>query len=359
MVATLRDIAERCGVSRATVSLVLQDSHRVSEPTKVRVRQAMAEMDYVYDRRAAHLRGRRTHGVGVVLTDIHNPALADLAMVLEDAAHEADCNTMMSFTGDDSQKQARIIRAMMEYRLDGIVLSPAKGTSAADLSPLDRSGVPYVLVTRRVRDLGSDYVGPNNAMAGRLLVDHLVALGARSVAFLGGSHGVSARLERVTGMRDRWRECGLVWQSDLSIATNALEGGGCEAVRILASKATLPDAIVGYSDTVARGILLELRHLGIQPGRDIAVAGFDNDPVAMHLHPSLTSVDTFMGRVGEEALRLLLTRIVGSDRESVTTLIKPELHARESTEGWVPTDSGVTAPNRFGWVDGIASAVTD
>ena len=256
MAVRLRDIAERCGVSRATVSLVLQDSRRVSEATKARVRQAMAEMDYVYDRRGAHLRGRRTQGVGVVLTDIHNPALADLAMALEDAADEADCGTMMGFTEDDLKKQARIVRAMMEYRLDGIVLSPARGTTTEDLMPLVRSGLPYVLVTRRVRDPISDYVGPNNALGGRLLVDHLVSLGAKSVAFLGGSQGVSARVERVAGMRDRWKERGLTWRADLSIHTNALEGGGHEAVRILLSAGKLPDAVVGYSDTVAGGFCL-------------------------------------------------------------------------------------------------------
>ena len=339
MAARLRDVAERCGVSRATVSLVLQDSRRVSQATKSRVRQAMAEMNYVYDRRGAHLRGGRTHGVGVVLTDIHNPALADLAMALEDAADDADCSTMMGFTGDDLKKQARIVQAMMEYRVDGIVLSPARGTSVEDLAPLARSGLPYVLVTRRIHDPASDYVGPNNAMGGRLLIDHLVSLGVRSVAFLGGSPGVSARQERMTGMRDRWKERGLVWRAALSIPTNALEGGGHEAVRSLLSAGALPDAIVGYSDTVARGILLELRERGIRPGQDVAVAGFDNDPVATHLHPSLTSVDTFMGRVGAEALRILLAKIGNSSKEPETTLIKPELRVRESTEGWIPSDS--------------------
>jgi LacI family transcriptional regulator len=191
-----------------------------------------------------------------------------------------------------------------------------------------------VLVTRRVRDPVSDYVGPNNAMGGRLLVDHLVSLGARSAAFLGGSQGVSARLERVSGMRERWKEHGRAWQSNLSIQTNALESGGHEAVRILMSTGNMPDAIVGYSDTVARGILLELRQRGVRPGQDVAVAGFDNDPVGMHLHPSLTSVDTFMGRVGAEALHLLLTKIDGPPRDAVTSLIKPELYVRESTEEW-------------------------
>jgi LacI family transcriptional regulator len=334
---TLRDIANACGVSRATVSLVLQDSPRVSEPTKVRVRKAMADMDYIYDRRAAQMRGSRVHTFGLVLTDIHNPALANLAMAVEDAAAEIDCSVVMAFTSDEVGKQTSVVRAMMEHRLDGIVISPAKGTIAQDLAPLVRSAAPFVMVTRRLRDVSCDYVGPNNAMAGRLLAEHLAESGARSLAFLGGANGVSARQERVDGLRDRWKRRGLTWRPDLSIEANALESGGRQAVRILRERPPFPDAIVGYSDTVVRGILGELRDNGIRPGLDVAVAGIDNDPIAIHLTPPLTSVTTHMELVGRGALELLLDRIDHPVREPITRLIKPDLQVRESTALWIAT----------------------
>lgn len=334
MGTTLRDIAERCGVSRATVSLVIQDSPRVSAPTKVRVRAAMAEMGYIYDRRAAHLRSRRAHGYGLVLTDVHNPGLAELAMALEDAAAERDTSVVMGFTRDDLGRQTQIIRTMLEYRLDGIALSPATGTTVDDLMPMVRSGMPHVLVTRRLAGFDSDYVGPNNMRAGRLIADHLVSLGATSLAFLGGSHHVSARLERARGLREEWQKRGRTWNADLSIASNALESGGREAVILLRDKGPLPDAIVGYSDTVVRGILAQLKDIGVQPGRDIAVAGIDNDPMAEHLNPSLTSVDTYMSNVGRDALELLLDQASNGARPARTTLIKGSLHVRDSTNLW-------------------------
>jgi LacI family transcriptional regulator len=334
MATTLRDIAERCGVSRATVSLVIQDSHRVSEPTKERVRAAMVEMGYIYDRRAAHLRSRRAHGFGLVLTDVHNPGLAELAMALEDAAADAECSVVMGFTRDDLGRQNQIIRTMLEYRLDGIVLSPASRTTLNDLMPMVRSGMPHVLVTRRIQGFESDYVGPNNMRAGRLLADHMASLGARSLAFLGGSHRVSARLERARGLRDQWQKLGLPWRAELSIATSALEEGGREAVGLLRERGPLPDAIVGYSDTVVRGILAQLKEDGIRPGRDVAVAGIDNDPMAPHLDPSLSSVDTYMAQVGRDAFGLLLGRTSEPTRTPVTTLIKGSLHVRDSTRLW-------------------------
>ena len=126
---------------------------------------------------------RRAHGFGLVLTDAHNPGLAELAMALEDASAEAGSSLVMGFTRDDLQKQTDIIRSMMEYRLDGIVLSPARGTSVDDLLPMARSKVPHVLVTRRLHGYQSDYVGPNNMMAGRLLADHMASLGATAWPF--------------------------------------------------------------------------------------------------------------------------------------------------------------------------------
>jgi LacI family transcriptional regulator len=306
----------------------------VSAPTKVRVRDAMAEMGYIYDRRAAQMRSRRAHGFGLVLTDVHNPGLAELAMALEDASAESGSSLVMGFTRDDLQKQTDIILSMMEYRLDGIVLSPARGTSVNDLLPMARSKVPHVLVTRRLHGYQSDYVGPNNMMAGRLLADHMASLGATSLAFLGGNPAVSAREERARGLRDQWRKLGLEWRKELSIASNAQEPGGREAVMMLLQQGPLPDAIVGYSDTVVRGILRQLKDSGIEPGIDVAVAGIDNDPMAVHLHPSLTSVDTHMAETGRAAFSLLLDRISNPERETVTTLMKGSLHVRESTSMW-------------------------
>ena len=341
MRVTLLDVAQHCGVSRATVSLVLQDSMRVSEKTKNRVREAMADMGYVYDRRAANLRSRRTSGFGLVLTDIHNPALADLAMSSEDAAGAAGCSMMMGFTRDDLDRQNQILQAVMEYRLDGLVLSPATGTTVDHLTPLVTGGMPVVLVTRRLYGLPCDYAGPDNAMGGRLIADHLAAIGARSVALVGGSVGVTAQQERLRGLSTQWEKLGLRWNPDLAIPTNALESGGREGVRRLVQLPSTPDAIVCYSDTVARGVYTELRRHGLRPGEDVAVVGFDNDPTVRHLYPPLTSTDTHMADVGTEAIRLLLSKVADPLRDHETTLLPSELHERESTRTWGPRGAGL------------------
>lgn len=333
---TLSDVATKCGVSRATVSLVLQDSKRVSEPTKQRVRSVLAEMGYVYNRQAASLRMDRSFTLGLVLTDIHNPALAALAMAVERVADEAGCVLMMGYSSDSLERQTRILQTMMEYRLDGIVISPSSNTTARSLQPLAQSGVPHALVTRRILDYSSDYVGPDNFAAGELLAEHLADIGAKSVAFLGGSIGVSARDEREGGLRTRATKRGIVWRPDLSIASRADDEGGATAVRQLLGMGPVPDAIVGYSDTVVRGALGELRRHSIRPGRDVAIVSFDNSPEAKHMHPALTSVDTYMSEVGEGAARQVLERINEPDRPTTSRMLQPTLNVRASSQLWVP-----------------------
>lgn len=344
---TLSDVAARCGVSRATVSLVLQDSHRVSARTKARVRQVLAEMNYVYDRRAANLRLQRSFTLGLVLTDIQNRALAELAMAVEDRANEGGCGVVMGYSRDSVSRQSQVLQLMMEQRLDGVVLSPASGTVPADLSPLTRSNTPFILVTRRIRRLKADYVGPNNSAGGDLIGEHLADLGVKRVAFVGGYAGVSARSERMKGVRKGLLRRGISWDPRLDIPSDAARTGGVEAVRVLLSEHGLPDAIVGYSDAVVAGVLIGLRRAGIRAGADVAVAGFDNSPEAAELDPPITSVSTFMERVGARATQQLLERVSQlnlspdsqANLEPAIYLVDPELHVRASTADWRPDRS--------------------
>ena len=236
--------------------------------------------------------------------------------------------------GTTSDARTKTIRTMLEYRLDGIVLSPASRTTLNDLMPMVRSGMPHVLVTRRIQEFEMDYVGPNNMRAGRLLADHMASLGARSLAFLGGSHRVSARLERARGLRDQWQKLGLPWRAELSIATSALEEGGREAVCLLPGARSAARRHRGLQRH-GRSRHPRAAQGGWNPPRTRCCGGGDrNDPMAPHLDPSLSSVDTYMAQVGRDAFGLLLGRTSEPTRTPVTTLNKGSLHVRDSTRLW-------------------------
>lgn len=355
---TLRDVAAGCGVSRATVSLVLQDSTRVSMDTKERVRATMRSLGYVYDRRAATLRSQRSMTIGMIVTDVRNPFFAELTMALENALHDTGYTLLLGYSHDELERQARLIGVMSEHRVDGVVLLPASGTPVAALSALVALEVPHVLVTREIPGYDADYVGVDNVAAGTLVREHLESLGVRSLAFLGGPEPSSARAERARGLglevtpkprgvrsgpEQPARRVGKRGRWPCDIPTTAEATGGLRAVELLLDQGPLPDALVAYSDAVAQGVLTGLRARGLTPGRDVAVASFDDTLDARHAAPPLTSVATFPGQVGEQAARLLLRRLAHPEQPSRRILLRPTLEPRASSQLWTPSH---TSPRR-------------
>lgn len=332
---TINDVAEATGVSRATVSLVLQDSNRVSVATKERLRAAMVELGYVYDRRAANLRSQRAMTMGMIATDVRNPYFAEVTMGIEEEVSQAGYTLVLGYTRDILARQERVLRSMAEQRVDGIFLLPATGTTAKGLrQTLGGSQIPHVLFARRVRGHDSDYVGADNVKGGGLIAEHLHDIGIGSAAFLGGPEGSSARKERVGGLQRGLDRHGITIDPDQVIASSATAEGGAEAVEKLLVSAPLPDALVAYNDVVAFGVLRALRQNGIEPGRDVAVIGFDDVPAAAVEHPSLTTVATFPERIAVEAARLLIRRTEGADDGARQVLLEPELRVRDSTTAW-------------------------
>jgi LacI family transcriptional regulator len=284
------------------------------------------------------MRKQTSSTFGLLLTDVKNTALADLAMSFVESSDRGGYVVMAAYSGDSRKRQSRILQEMTEHRLDGIVLSPAAYTSPDDLSILDATGTPHVLVTRKIKGHEADYVGPDNVAAGRYIGEHLAAVGVRSVAFVGGASQVSARGERLSGLRRALSKEGIRWNPALSVVSNAERSGGIDGVTQLSQSSTMPDAIVGYSDAVAFGVLAELTRHGIAAGRDVAVAAYDNSPEAEFYSPPLTSVDTFMGQVGARAVETLMSRLAGRT-EPITELIQPVLHVRYSTAAWREPDN--------------------
>ncbi|MFE0508444.1 LacI family DNA-binding transcriptional regulator [Streptomyces sp. NPDC058964] len=343
---TLSDVAAASGVSKATVSLVVRDSPRVSAATKARVRATMEELGYVYDRRAANLRAQRSMTVALVATNVRNPYFAELTMAIERVLYKRGYTLLLGYSHDDQERQTRLLEAMSEHRVDGVLLVPSYDTSSEMLrKTLTASGTPHVLVTRHVPRHQADYIGVDNREAGQLLGDHLVRSGRRHVAFLGGPPRSTAREEREQGLRTALEGHGLVLDPSLSIATSADRDGGERAVDMLAGTGRPYDAVVCYSDVVAFGAISALRARGVEPGREVAVAGFDDVPDAALQHPSLTTVATHPDQTGTEAAELLLRRIEEPDVPPRTVLLTPELKVRDSTRSR-PAGSGADSEDQ-------------
>lgn len=329
---TMKDVAAHAGVSRATVSLVVRDSPRITAETKARVRQAMEGMGYVYDHRAAVMRADRTMTMGLVATDVRNPYFAELTMALQTRLQEAGFALITGYSMDDQVREERLLEVMVQRHVDGVFVIPSKTTTSDVLKRwLLTSGTPHVLLVRPIQGHDADYVAADNRRAGALLGDHLAAEGCQSVAFLGGPPQSTVRSDRERGLVDGLNARGIGFDWTLSIASSAERSGGVSAVSRLLADSPLPDAIACYNDVVAFGVMEELRRRGFEPGVDVAVGSFDDLSEAELNQPPLTSVATFPARVGDEAARILIERLDSPASVAEHVLISPRLSVRAST----------------------------
>jgi LacI family transcriptional regulator len=325
---TLLDVARHCGVSRATVSLVLNNSPLVAAKTRDRVRQAMKDLGYVYNRAAASLRTQHSDAIGVVLTNMTNPYFAEFATGVQDVLTSSATVPLLAVSGEDRELQQRLVKSLVERNVDGIVLIPAHGTTPNDLP--DLLGTPLVLMARRLDGMDVDYVGAQNHDGGYAAAEHLYSHGCRRIAFVGGYPDSSARDERAGGVEEFLTEHGLTLKSDHSVVCEPARPEAWEAAMLLLSKDPDVDGIVCFSDVVAFGVLDAIADMGRKVGSDVRVIGFDDVHDAGLNRPSLSSVAVPARETGRRAAQLVLERAAGSTEPTVREEFPVKLEPRET-----------------------------
>jgi DNA-binding LacI/PurR family transcriptional regulator len=325
---TLMDVARLCGVSRATVSLVLNDSPLVATKTRDRVRQAMTELGYVYNRAAAALRTQHSDAIGVVLTNITNPYFAEFATGVQDILTSSGTVPLLAVSGEDRDLQHRLVKSLVERNVDGIVLIPAHGTTPNDLPEL--LGTPLVLMARRLNGMEVDYVGAQNHDGGYAAAEHLYSHGCRRIAFVGGFTDSSARDERASGVAEFLSDHGLTLSSELSVVCEPARPQAREVTLRLLTKNPQVDGIVCFSDVVAFGVLDAIADRGRTVGSDVRVIGFDDVHDAGLNRPSLSSVSVPARETGRRAAQLVLERAAGSTEPTVREEFPTKLEPRET-----------------------------
>jgi DNA-binding LacI/PurR family transcriptional regulator len=325
---TLMDVARHCGVSRATVSLVLNDSPLVATATRDRVRSAMSDLGYVYNRAAASLRTHRSDAIGVVLTQITNPYFAEFATGLQDVLTDSGTVPLLGVSNEDRELQHRLMKSLVERNVDSIVLVPAHGTTTADLP--DLLGTPLVLMARRVPGADLDYVGAQNRDGGYAAAEHLYSHGSRSIVFYGGFADASAREERATGVSSFLAEHDPALDSYDPVTCEPLRPPAREAAMRLLTDHPEIDGIVCFNDVVAFGVLDAIADLGRNVGSDVRVIGFDDVHDAGLNRPSLSSVAVPARDTGRRAAQLVLERAAGSTESTVSEELPTKLQPRET-----------------------------
>ena len=327
---TLTDIAGDAGVSRATVSLVLRNVPVVAKETRQRVLSSMRRLGYVYHRAAASLRTQRTHTIGLIVTDITNPFFAEIIVAIEDKLGNAGYVTLLGNTSETVSKQERLITTMQEYPADGLLLCPVMDRSATFAKRIQNCRIPKVLFVRSLPGVDCDYVGVDNVFGAQSAVEHLLRLGHRRIAFIGGANEVSSRKERVTGYENALRKGRCHVDPTRMVTSPPNREGGYQAMHQLLQLPQIPTAALCFNDMVAIGAMQALSAAGKTPGQDFALVGFNDVAEAVLCRPALTTIATTPGKIGEVAAELLLDRIAHPNQPSRKLILRPRLIVRES-----------------------------
>ncbi|MGO4437130.1 LacI family DNA-binding transcriptional regulator [Rhizobium sp. RAF56] len=330
---TVVDIALAAGVSKSTVSLVLQASPLVNEATRARVNAAIKDLGYVYNRGAANLRQSNSKSkiVGIVVNDLTNSFFAELAVGVDTVVQSAGFVQFLANTGESVDRQREVVASMHEHGISGLIVSPARGTEAADFQPLVNAGIPVVLVVRNVAGAKVSSLVSDNHSGSFAAVEHLVELGHRRIAFLGGFPDTAIFAERLGGYRDGMVKAGLVADPALVVGSAPSRAGGVEAIERALLLADKPTAAVCFNDAVAFGVCDGLRARRREPGLDFGVVGFDDVIEAKTAVPALTTVSVDPQGMGRQAAELLLKQINSGKVEAEAIVGAVRLVVRQSS----------------------------
>lgn len=329
---TIIDVARKAGVSKSTVSLVLQNSALVREETRAQVRAAMAEIGYVYNRAAATLRSANAGLIGLVINDLRNPFFTEFATSVQMALSARGYAAVVGNTDEDPALQAQVVGAMIEHGVSAMILSPAYENEAATFDSLARAGVPAMQVLRKV-DSRTDrfpFAAPDYPEGSRIATEHLLASGAKRIAFVGGLEGRGVTQERMSGYQAVLNRAGMVPTIRSGRATRAF---GREAAQWLAHSAPEIDAALCFNDQVALGMLSGCAELGRTVGKDLKIVGFDDIEEAAHAWPPLSSVRCDVEGFGRSIADTVLAWLEDGKAPEPETRTSVSLIARQSSGG--------------------------
>ena len=328
---TLRTIADKLGVSTATVSLAMRDSTKISQNTRERVKAALEDIGYVYQRSAAGLRTSRTHTVGVIVNNVSDPFFSTLLASLEHALAKAGRTVFLCNTNESVPRQTEFIRRMSEYNADGIIVSPAIASTPEDFSTTLAGMPPLVFVSRSMPELRFDSVVNGDHEACVLAMRHLIDQGHRRIALVGGDPSVTPFKEKMRAYRDSLEGAGIEFDGTLIRSSLPNRLAGFEIAQWIAELEPRPSAAVCYNDAVALGLMTGLQRKALYPGKNFALVGHEDVEEASMVNPGLTVTAVSRDEMGRRAAALLIARTENPDRSPERVVLQPKLIVRESS----------------------------
>lgn len=333
--ATIQRVADRAGVSIATVSRVSADPAAVSDELRLRVQEAALALNYRPSRAARTLRGRTSQAIGVVIPDLENPFFTAVVRGIDQVLQAAGYTLLLANSDEDAARERTILETLRAEGVAGIIFVPINAARDA-YRDLLAPPLHTVAVDRLPSNLRPDLVTVNNVEGTRAGVAHLLALGHRDVALLSGPSKHSTAKERERGYEDALRAAGRSIKPELVYYGDFRERGGYEGMQALMALPHRPTAVFVANNLMTLGAFRALHEAGIRIPEEIAVVGFDDMPWATSLNPPLTVTSQPSQEIGSSAADLLLERIARPDRAIRHLILETKLVVRASCGASLP-----------------------
>jgi LacI family transcriptional regulator len=330
---TIYDIAKKLSLSPSTVSRALKDHAHIKKETKKKIISAAKELGYQRNKFASNLRLRKTHTLGVVVPKLNSYFMATAISGIERVTNINGYSLIISQSQESGKKEAESIITLFNSRVDGLLVSLAYDTRNLDhFKILFDKNIPVVFFDRVFECSGCASIVIDNYRAAYETVSHLIEQGCRRIFHLAGNTLRNVYSDRMRGYRQALEDNGIGFEKDLVMISDLDNNAGREAVKSILKMKNRPDAVFTANDTSAVSVMVELKNAGIAIPADIAVAGFNNEPVSQVILPNLTTVNYPALEIGEIAATTLINRLNNISSVNLSTIVlEHKLIIREST----------------------------
>ena len=331
----IKTVAEKAGVSTATVSRVIREYPGVREKTRKKVLKAIKELNYEINAIARSLRQKKTNTIGVIVGNVLSQFYSIIAKSVEDIANKFGYNVILCNGGDDPEKELKYLKVLKSNRVDGIILTPT-GKNAKYINWLIESGTKVVLLDRLINGVDCDAVLVDNENGAYNAVRYLVDQGYRKIAIINGYIDRTTGRGRLNGYLRALREASIPKDDSLIKIGNFKKRSGINLARELLESSNRPEAIFISNLDMTLGALITIKEIGIKIPDDIGIVGFDDPEWTLILDPPITTVSQPVYSLGSTAAEMLIGKIENKetriDSKPLIMTLSTNLIIRNSTK---------------------------
>ncbi|MCM3791511.1 LacI family transcriptional regulator [Domibacillus indicus] len=328
MKSTIYDVAEKAGVSISTVSKVLNNKGHLAEKTRKKVKATMLELNY-QPSVVASVR-KRIQTIGLLIPDIANPFMAEIARVIENHVKRYGYSLMICSTDNDLKNEVEYVSILKQKYTDGIIVATGLKREEA-VKELIKADIPIALLSRDVPSLAVNTVLVDDYLGGYEATNHLISLGHQKIAMITEDTTFSTLQARVNGYKKALEEAGLSYDKNLVLTNNTSLEEGKKSMLSLLKKVSPPTAVFASTESLAIGAMQGAHELNLNVPDEVSIIGFDDTVLSTICEPPLTTVAQPIEEMGEKAVELLIEEIEKKKASKQRVMLSPKLIVRKST----------------------------